>query len=69
MTSDEKIAGMDAIIEDLIEWELSEYDYEGLKEYFFNTKKETYKNWPQDLEDMLEYREQYNNTEIVLENE
>ena len=69
MTSDEKIDGMDAIIEDLIEWELSEYDYEGLKEYFFNTKKEKYKNWPQDLEDMLEYREQYNKTEIVLENE
>ena len=37
MTNDEKIDGMDAIIEDLIEWELSEYDYEGLKEYFFNT--------------------------------
>ena len=56
----------DEIIADLIEWELSEYNYEGLKEYFFNTKKETNKNWPQDLEDMLEYRKQYINTEIVL---
>ena len=67
MTNDEKIDGMDAIIEDLIEWELSEYDYEGLKEYFFNIKKEQYNNWPQDLEDMLEYREAYKDTEIVLE--
>ena len=59
----------DEIIADLIEWELSEYNYEGLKEYFFNTKKETYKNWPQDLEDMLEYRKQYEDTEIVLDEE
>ena len=68
MTNDEKIDGMDAIIEDLIEWELSEYDYEGLKEYFFNTKKEQYNDNPEDLEDMLKYREQYKNTEVVLEN-
>ena len=69
MTNDEKIDGMDAIIEDLIAWELEGMGIEDLKSYYYNTKKEEYMNWPQDLEDMLEYRKQYENTEIVLDEE
>ena len=66
MTNDEKIDGLDAIIEDLIEWELKSYDYEGLKEYFFNTQRDYYLNYRPALEDMLEYRKQYEDTEVVL---
>ena len=67
MTYDEKIDGMDAIIEDLIEWELEDMDKEELASRYFTTKKEHYKNKPEDLEDMLEFRKQYEDTEIVLE--
>lgn len=67
MTNDEKIDGMDAIIEDLIEWELKDMGIEDLTSYYFNTKKEQYNENPEDLEDMLAYREQYKDTEIVLE--
>jgi len=67
MTNDEKIDGMDAIIEDLIEWELEDMDKEELASRYFTTKKEHYKNNPEDLEDMLEFRKQYEDTEIVLE--
>ena len=69
MTYDEKIDGMDAIIEDLIEWELEDMDKEELASRYFTTKKEHYKNNPEDLEDMLEYRKQYEDTEIVLDEE
>ena len=44
MTSDEKIDGLDAIIEDLIEWELEDMDKEELASRYFTTKKEYYKN-------------------------
>ena len=67
MTNDEKIDGMDAIIEDLIEWELTDMGIEELTSYYFNSKKEQYNENPEDLEDMLAYREQYKDTEIVLE--
>ena len=66
MTNDEKADGLDAIIEDLIEWELEGMGIEELTSYYYNTKKEAYTNWPQDLEDMLEYRKQYEDTEVVL---
>ena len=69
MTNDEKIDGLDAIIEDLIEWELKDMGLEDLISYYYNTKKEAYNNWPDDLEDMLEYRKQYEDTEIVLDEE
>ena len=67
MTNDEKIDGLDAIIEDLIEWELEDMGMEDLISYYFNSKKEEYNENPEDLEDMLAYREQYKDTEIVLE--
>jgi len=47
------------IIEDLLAWELSEYNYEGLKEFFFYTKKTYYFSNPTGLEDMLAYRKEY----------
>ena len=56
------------IIDDLIEWELESMGIEDLTSYYYNTKKEAYNNWPQDLEDMLEYRKQYTDTEIVMDN-
>ena len=68
MTYDEKVDGLDAIIEDLIEWELEDMDKEELASRYFTTKKEYYMNNPEALEDMLEYRKQYEDTEIVLEN-
>ena len=67
MTNDEKVDGLDAIIEDLIEWELEDMDKEELASRYFTTKKEYYMNNPEALEDMLEYRKQYEDTEIVLE--
>ena len=66
MTNDEKTDGLDAIIEDLIEWELEDMDKEELASRYFTTKKEYYKNNPEALEDMLEYRKQYEDTEIEL---
>lgn len=66
MTNDEKIDGLDAIIEDLIEWELTDMGIEELTSYYFNSKKEQYNENPEDLEDMLEYRKQYEDTEVVL---
>ena len=56
------------IIDDLIEWELESMGIEDLTSYYYNTKKEAYNNWHQDLEDMLEYRKQYTDTEIVVDN-
>jgi len=67
MTNDEKIDGLDAIIEDLLEWELETMNKEELASRYFNTKREHYKNNLKDLEDMLEYRKEYEDTEIVLE--
>ena len=69
MTNDEKIDGLDAIIEDLIEWELEDMGMEDLISYYFNSKKEEYNENTEDLEDMLAYREQYKATEIVQDNE
>ena len=61
-----KIAEKNRLIENLIEWELKSYDYEGLKEYFFNTQRDYYLNYRPALEDMLEYKKSIEDTEIVL---
>ena len=66
MTHDEKIDGLDAIIEDLVEWELEDMDIEELTFFYFRAKREQYRDNPEDLEDMLEYRKQYEDTEIEL---
>ena len=58
MTYDEKVDGLDAIIEDLIEWELLGMDMDALESYFLLSMKEFYKDNPEDLEDMLVYREE-----------
>jgi len=52
---------------ELVEWELTSMSYSALQEFFVNTKTEFYLNYRPALEDMLEYRKQYENTEIVLE--
>ena len=69
MTNDEKIDGIDAIIEDLIEWELSSMDYKSLQDFFYEEKRQYYWDNPNILELMLEYREEYKDTEIVLDEE
>ena len=61
-----KIAEKNRLIENLIEWELKSYDYDGLKEYFFNTQRDYYLNYRPALEDMLEYKKSIEDTEIVL---
>lgn len=58
MTYDEKVDGLDAIIEDLVEWELSAMDYEALQDYYFDAKKEYYYSNPDGLEDMLKYKQE-----------
>jgi hypothetical protein len=52
---------------ELVEWELTSMNYSALQEFFVNTKTEFYLNYRPALEDMLEYKKQYENTEIVLE--
>ena len=69
LTNDEKIDGMDAIIEDLVEWELSNMDYASLQEFFINNMTDFYKDDSHALELMLEYRKIYTDTEIVLDEE
>ena len=66
MTYDEKVDGLDAIIEDLIEWELSAMDYESLQDYYFEAKKEYYYSNPEGLEDMLGYKQEIQDAGIVL---
>ena len=61
-----KIAEKNRLIENLIEWELDGMGIDELASHYFNTKKELYKDNPRDLEDMLEYRKQYEDTEVVL---
>mgnify|MGYP003656867395 CR=1 FL=1 len=58
MTYDEKVDGLDAIIEDLVEWELGSMNMDALESYFLHSMKEFYKDNPEDLEDMLVYREE-----------
>jgi hypothetical protein len=61
-----KIAEKNRLIEGLVEWELDSMGMDELTSFYFNAKIEQYKNNPKDLEDMLEYRKQYEDTEIVL---
>ena len=67
MTNDEKTDGMEAILEALIEWELSSMSLDDLQSYFRNEQRDFYLNYPSAFEDMLVYWEEYKNTEIVLE--
>lgn len=55
MTSDEKIDGLDAIVEELVEWELATMDYESLQEFWVNNMTDFYKDNPKALGDMLDY--------------
>ena len=66
MTYDEKIDGLDAIIQDLVEWELSNMDFTSLEDFFIEEKREYYLEYPDALENMLKYREEYKDTETVL---
>jgi hypothetical protein len=54
MTNDEKIDGMEAILEDLIEWELSNMSLADLQTYFRNEQRDFYLNYPLALRDMVE---------------
>ena len=67
MTYDEKIDGLDAIIQDLAEWELSTMDYTSLEDYFYEAKVEYYHNNPDGLKDMLQYKKELTDTEIVFQ--
>jgi len=54
MTADEKIDGLYAIIEDLVEWELNTMNYTSLQDYFYEAKVEYYLNNSDGLKDMLQ---------------
>jgi len=47
------------LIKELLAWELSEYNYEGLKDFFFNTQGAYYFSNPTVVEDMLRYKKEY----------
>ena len=59
MTNDEKTDGMEAILEDLIEWELSSMSLDDLQSYFRNEQRDFYLNYPSTFEDMLVEKEEY----------
>jgi len=58
MTADEKIDGLYAIIEDLVEWELNTMNYTSLQDYFYEAKVEYYLNNSDGLKDMLQYKKE-----------
>jgi hypothetical protein len=57
MTNDEKTDGMEAILEDLIEWELSNMSLADLQTYFRNEQRDFYLNYPPAFKDMVEGEE------------
>ena len=59
MTNDEKTDGIEAILEDLIEWELSHMSLADLQSYFRNEQRDFYLNYPSTFEDMLVEKEEY----------
>ena len=59
MTNDEKTDGIEAILEDLIEWELSNMSLADLQTYFRNEQRDFYLNYPSTFEDMLVEKEEY----------
>ena len=59
MTNDEKTDGIEAILEDLIEWELSSMSLDDLQSYFRNEQRDFYLNYPSAFEDMLVEKEEY----------
>jgi hypothetical protein len=66
MTADEKIDGLDAIIQDLVEWELSTMDYTSLQDYYFEAKVEFYLDFPDSLNDMLQYKKECTDPDTVF---
>ena len=66
MTQDEKIDGLDAIIQDLAEWELSTMDYTSLQEYYVDAKIEYYHSNPEGLQDMLQYKKECTDPDTVF---
>ena len=49
---------LDAIIHDLVEWELVTMDATSLENYFYEAKVEYYHNNPDGLKDMLQYKKE-----------
>jgi hypothetical protein len=66
MTADEKIDGLDATIQNLVEWELSTMDYPSLEEFFVNNMMDYYRDNPKALNDMLEYKKDCTDPDTVF---
>ena len=56
-------------MEELVEWELSSMDYPALEDFFIGTMTDFYVANPKAFKDMQAYRNEYIETEIVLEKE
>ena len=56
-------------MEELVEWELSSMDYPALEEFFIGTMIDFYVANPTAFKNMQAYRNEYIETEIVLEKE
>ena len=67
MTNDEKIDGMDAIIEDLVQWELSRETYHDLENFFYTKMKFYYYDNPIELMKMLGEKEEIEKAEKELD--
>lgn len=66
MTNDEKADGLDAIIQDLVEWELKQESQSDLENFFFTKMVFYYTDNPKALDDMLKYRKEIEDTDTVL---
>ena len=66
VTPDEKIDGLDAIIEDLVEWELEGMNMDALANHYLHTQKKYYHDNPTELEDMLKYRKDIDDWDVVI---
>ena len=64
MTSDEKADGLDAIIQDLVEWELKQESQTDLENFFFTKMVFYYTDNPKALDDMLKYRKEIEDTYV-----
>ena len=56
-------------MEELVEWELSSMDYPALEDFFIGTMIDFYVANPKAFRDMKAYRDEYLDTEIVVEKE
>ena len=61
------VNNLEEIITDLVEWELASMDFQSLQDYYYEAKVEYYHNNPDGLKDMLQYKKELTDTEIVFQ--